>query len=84
MRNQYGLRVWTSIRKTLDNNDLNRVGRPAVLVKTRVWVGCLVSRSHKTWGAYHLTENFGNSGWKVNGRITFRKFQSEIEEYVLR
>ena len=29
-----------------------------------------------TWGAYHLTENFGNSGLKVNGRVTFRKFQS--------
>ena len=25
-----------------------RLWRPAVLVKTRVWVGCLVSRSHKT------------------------------------
>ena len=35
-------------------------------------------------GAYHLTENFGNSGWKVNGRVTFRKFQPKIEEYVLR
>ena len=29
--------------KTLDNNDLNQV-----LVKTRVWVGCSVSRTHKT------------------------------------
>ena len=35
-------------------------------------------------GAYHLTENFGNSGWKVNGKVTFRKFQPKIEEYVLR
>ena len=32
---------------------------------------------------YHLTENFGNSGWKVNGKVTFRKFQPKIEEYVL-
>ena len=23
------------------------------------------------WGAYHLTENFGNSGRKVNGKVTF-------------
>ena len=38
----------------------------------------------KTLGAYHLTENFGNSGWKVNGKVTFRKFQPKIEEYVLR
>ena len=37
-----------------------------------------------TWGAYHLTENFGNSGLKVNGRVTFPKFQPKIEEYVLR
>ena len=37
-----------------------------------------------TRGAYHLTENFGNSGWKVNGKITFRNFQPKIEEYVLR
>jgi len=30
----------------------------------------------KTRVAYHLTENFGNSGWKVNGTVTdFRKFQ---------
>ena len=40
--------------------------------------------THDTWGAYHLTENFGNSGWKVNGKFTFRKFQPKIEEYVLR
>ena len=42
MCNQRGLRVWTSMCKTLDNNDLNQVGHPAVLVKTRVWVGCSV------------------------------------------
>ena len=35
-------------------------------------------------GAYHLTENFGNSERKVNGKVTFRKFQPKIEEYVLR
>ena len=37
------------VRKTLDNNHLNRLCRPAVLVKTRVWVGYSVSRAHKTW-----------------------------------
>ena len=26
-----------------------RLWRPAVLVKKRVWVGCSVSRAHKTW-----------------------------------
>ena len=35
-------------------------------------------------GAYHLTENFGIPGWKVNGKVTFRKFQPKIEEHVLR
>ena len=37
-----------------------------------------------SWGAYHLTENFGNSGWKVNGMVIFQKVQQKIEEYVLR
>ena len=23
------------------------------------------------WGAYHLTDSFGNPGWKVNGKVTF-------------
>lgn len=35
-------------------------------------------------GTYHLTENFKNSGWKVNGKITLGKFQQKIEVYVLR
>ena len=35
-------------------------------------------------GAYHLTEYFGNSRRKVNGKVTFRKLQRKIEEYVLR
>ena len=34
-------------------------------------------------GAYHLIENFGNSGGKVNGKVTFRKFQPKIEKFVL-
>ena len=38
----------------------------------------------ETTGAYHLTGNFGNSVWKVNGKVTFRKFQPKIEEYVLK
>ena len=32
---------------------------------------------------HHLTENFGNSGWIVNGKVTFRKFQPKIEKFVL-
>ena len=50
--------------------------------------GFLVSRNRRekivTMGAYHLTENVGNLGWKVNGKVTFRKFQPKIKEYVLR
>ena len=38
----------------------------------------------KTLGTYHLTENLWNSGWKVNGKVTFQEFQPKIEEYVLR
>ena len=32
--------------------------RPAVLVKTRVWVGCSVSRTHKTWSRSFLLKHF--------------------------
>ena len=46
-------------------------------------LGKLQGHFWKSWGAYHLTENFGNSGWKVNGKVTFRNFQPKIEEYVL-
>ena len=31
-------------------------------------------------GAYHLKENFGNPCWKVNGKLSFRKFQPKIKE----
>ena len=37
-----------------------------------------------TRGAYHLAQNFENSGRKVNGKVIFRKFQPKIEDYVLR
>ena len=42
------------------------------------------AKRKESLGAYHLTENFESSGWKVNGKVTFRKFQPKIEEYVLR
>jgi len=50
----YGMPPW----KTLDNNDLNQVGCPTVLLKTRVWVGCLVLRAHKTWSQSVLIKDF--------------------------
>ena len=31
---------------------------PVVLVKTRVWVGCSVSRAHKTWSRSFLFKDF--------------------------
>ena len=34
---------------------------PAVLVKTRVWVGCTVSRAHKTWSRSLLLKDFHHS-----------------------
>ena len=40
--------------------------------------------SNSIRGAYHLKKKFGNSEWKVIGKVTFRKFQPKIEEYVLR
>ena len=40
-------------------------------------------KKKKDWGG-DLTENLGNSGWKVNRKATFQKFQPKIEEHVLR
>ena len=31
-------------------------------------------------GAYHLAENFGHSVWKINGNVTFQKFQLKVKE----
>jgi len=35
-------------------------------------------------GAYRLAENFGNSRWKIDGKVTFQKFQPKVKKYVLR
>ena len=35
-----------------------RFWRPAVLVKTKFWVGCSVSRAHKTWSRSFLCKDF--------------------------
>ena len=37
-------------------------GHRACVLSTRFY-------GSESWGAYHLTENFGNSGWKVNGKV---------------
>ena len=50
----------------------------------QTWIMLYPLDKSQSRGAYHLTENVGNSGWKVNGKVTFRKFQPKIEEYVLR
>ena len=43
-------------RKTLDNNDLNQVMRPAVLVKTRIWLGVQSRMLKKTWSRSRIFE----------------------------
>ena len=35
-------------------------------------------------GAYHVARKSGNFGFKSNGKVIFRKFCSEIEEYLQR
>ena len=62
-----------SLMKTLDNNDLNQVGHPAVLVKTRVWVGCSVSRAHKTWTQQFIFKDFLPPKVCLKLRSHFRK-----------
>ena len=37
-------------------------GHRACVLSTRFY-------GSESWGAYNLTENFGNSGWKVNGKV---------------
>ena len=37
-----------------------------------------------TRGAYHLAKKSGNFGLKSNGKVIFRKFRSEIVEYLQR
>ena len=38
----------------------------------------------ETRGAYHLARKSGNFGLKSNGKVIFRKFHSEIVEYLQR
>ena len=38
----------------------------------------------ETRGAYHLARKCGNFGLKSNGKVIFRKFHSEIVEYLQR
>ena len=38
----------------------------------------------ETRGAYHLARKSGNFGLKSNGKVVFRKFRSEIVEYLQR
>ena len=46
--------------------------RPAVLVKTRVWVkGCSLSRAHKTWSRSFLFKDFQFQAPSENGLFLF-------------
>ena len=53
-------------------------------IRRRAWNLFTQEDKIRAWGACHLTENFGSSGCKINGKVTFRKFQPKLEEYVLR
>ena len=39
---------------------------------------------NQPWVAYHLAKKSGNFGLKSNGMVIFRKFRSEIVEYLWR
>ena len=49
-----------------------------------IWGKCPCDVSGGTWGAYHLARKSGNFGLKSNGKVIFRKFRSEIVEYLQR
>ena len=53
-----------------------RVWRPAVLVKTRVWVGCSVSRAHKTWST--APEMIPTSKWSPTLKGSPNRHRIEI------
>ena len=43
-----------------------------------------MAKSWSTWGTYHLAKKSGNFGLNSNGKVIFRKFRSEIVEYLQR
>ena len=51
------------------------------------WLHYLVSivvDTVESWGAYHLAKKSGNFGLNSNGKVIFRKFRSQIVEYLQR
>ena len=44
----------------------------------------MASEVMESLGAYHLARKSGNFGLKSNGKVMFRKFHSEIVEYLQR
>ena len=52
---------------------------PAILKKKRTY-----ERAFEKAGAYHWARKSGNFGLKSNGKVIFRKFRSEIVEYLER
>ena len=55
---------------------------------TSAWLLSPLAPSETEWlnasGAYHLARKSGNFGLKSNGKVIFRKFRSEIVEYLQR
>ena len=44
----------------------------------------MVTFKKESWGAYHLAKKSGNFGLNSNGKVIFRKFRSEIVDYLQR
>ena len=71
--------------------DKSKFGRMKNVVQTRAVGECFHSFfefsqtfTSVSMGAYHLARKSGNFGLKSNGKVIFRKFHSEIVEYLQR
>ena len=83
-----GFVSWISARSTglkfpIWTDNKIRPGNRASPVTGLIWRGPK-TRLEKTRGAYHLAKKSGNFGLNSNGKVTFRKFRSEIVEYLQR
>ena len=62
------------------------VTTPRDPITARAMMDTMETEKHAkvTMGAYHLARKSGNLGLKSNGKVIFRKFCSEIVEYLQR
>ena len=63
--------------KTLDNNDLKQFVHPAVLVKTRIWLGAHSRMLKKTWSRSFLLKDFRahNTAEQITGPTRDQRYQ---------